>query len=220
MSYSLKGLLKRNVHTFNKPPAVEGCYPPRGELYYVKGSNGSGKSTVPSYLAQRDPQAYVVTHNGKIMLTVCPSYNIICVGKYDKSKSKGVDSLKDTEQMLFAVDITELPEYLPYDVIFEGIIPSTLLHTWIERLDRPTRKLVTLFLDTPCEVCLERVALRNGDAEFSHELVIEKWNRVHSHRERHRNLFPNVSAGMMRSNGLTVDQAVSAFLNRDFGSID
>lgn len=220
MTQTVKGLLKRNVHTFVKPSPVEGEYPARGELYYVKGSNGSGKSTVPSYLASSDPLAYVVTLDRKILLTVCPSYNIICVGKYDKSKSKGVDSLKDTEQMLLAISITEQPEYLQYDVIFEGIIPSTLLHTWIERLDHPTRKLVTLFLDTPCEVCLSRVSSRNGGEDFSHELVIEKWNRVNSHRERHRDLFPNVTAGMMRSNGLTVQQAVSAFLNRDFGSID
>lgn len=219
MSYTIKGLLKRPVHLFHKPPAVVGDYPARGELYYVKGSNGSGKSTVPSWMAENDPQAYVVTHNGKVMLTVCPSFNIICVGKYDKSKSKGVDSLKDTEQMLFAVSITEQPEYIGYDVIFEGIIPATLLNTWIERLNRPTRRLVVLFLDTPKEVCLARVSSRNGGEDFKHELVLEKWKRVNSHRERHKELFPNIPAGMMKSNGLTVDQAVSAFLNRDFGDI-
>ncbi|QIO02269.1 hypothetical protein [Salmonella phage 3384-D8] len=220
MSYSLKGLLKRPVHLFVKPPAVEGEYSARGELYYIKGSNGSGKSTVPSYLAENDPQAYVVTHNSKIMLTVCPSYNIVCVGKYDKSKSKGVDSLKDTEQMLFALSIADQPEYLKYDVIFEGIIPSTLLSSWIPRLTRPPRELVVLFMDTPLETCIARVKSRNGGADFNESLVVEKWERVHDHRQRHKGLFPTVTAGMMKSDGLTVEQAVFAFLNRDFGSID
>lgn len=220
MSYSLKGLLKRPVHLFTKPPAVKGIYPPRGALYYVKGSNGSGKSTVPSWLAENDPQAYVVTHDGKVMLTVCPSFGVICIGKYDKSKSKGVDSLKDTEQMLFALSIADQPEYLGYDVIFEGIIPSTLLSSWIPRLTRPPRELVVLFLDTPLETCIARVRSRNGGADFNESLVVEKWERVHNHRGRHKELFPTVAAGMMKSHGLTVDQAVMAFLCRDFGSID
>lgn len=220
MSYSLKGLLKRPVHQFGKPPAVKGIYPAQGCLYYVKGSNGSGKSTVPSFLAQNDPKAYVVAHDGKIMLTVCPSFNVICIGKYDKSKSKGVDSLKDTEQMLFALTIADQPEYQVYDVIFEGIIPSTLLSSWIPRLTRPPRELVVLFMDTPLQTCIERVKSRNGGAEFNEDLVVEKWERVHNHRGRHKELFPTVCAGMMKSHGLTVDQAVMAFLLRDFGSID
>jgi cytidylate kinase len=220
MSYSLKGLLKRPVHTFVKPPVVKGIYPARGQLYYVKGSNGSGKSTVPSQLAERDPRAYVVTHNGKIMLTVCPSFNVICVGKYDKSNSKGVDTLKDTEQMLFALSIADLPEFQVYDVIFEGIIPSTLLSSWIPRLTRPPRELVVLFMDTPLETCIARVKSRNGGADFNESLVVEKWERVQDHRQRHKGLFPTVAAGMMKSHGLTVDQAVMAFLCRDFGSID
>lgn len=219
MSEKYRGYLKQRVHTFFKPPAVEGNYPARGELYYVKGSNGSGKSTVPTQLALRDPEAYVVTHGGKILLTVCPSYNIICIGKYDKSKSKGVDTLTDTEQIMFAVELSELPEFIGYDVIFEGIIPATILETWMVRLNRPARRLVALFLDTPKHICVERVTSRNGGADFDQSLVEYKWVRVNSHRERHRDLFPNVSAGMLRSNGLTIDQAVEAFLNRDFGSI-
>ena len=220
MNYRTIGLLKRKVHTFFPPPPVEGSYPARGELYHIKGSNGSGKSTVPSYLASTDPKAYVVTWENKILLTVCPSYNMICIGKYDKSKSKGVDSLKDTEQMMFAVECAELPEFLCYDVIFEGIIPSTILETWINRLNRPSRRLVVLFLDTPKETCIERVRSRNGGAAFDVSLVEEKWERVHNHRSRHYGLFPTVAAGMMKSSGLTIDQAVTAFLNRDFGSID
>ncbi|QVW27123.1 putative kinase [Escherichia phage vB_EcoM-ZQ1] len=174
---------------------------------------------MPSQLAERDPQAYVVTHNGKVMLTVCPSFNVVCIGKYDKSKSKGVDSLKDTEQMLFALSIADQPEYLKYDVIFEGIIPSTLLSSWIPRLTRPPRELVVLFMDTPLETCIARVKSRNGGVDFNESLVVEKWERVHDHRQRHKDLFPTVAAGMMKSHGLTVDQAVMAFLCRDFGSI-
>ncbi|UTQ72654.1 hypothetical protein [Escherichia phage A221] len=174
---------------------------------------------MPSQLAERDPQAYVVTHNGKVMLTVCPSFNVVCIGKYDKSKSKGVDSLKDTEQMLFALSIADQPEYLKYDVIFEGIIPSTLLSSWIPRLTRPPRELVVLFMDTPLETCISRVKSRNGGVDFNEGLVVEKWERVHDHRQRHKDLFPTVAAGMMKSHGLTVDQAVMAFLCRDFGSI-
>lgn len=215
-------ITKSRVHTFFPPPPVppERQQQATGSIYYIKACNGAGKSTIPSYLASSDPSAYVIKYNGKVLLTVCPSYNFVLTGKYDKTKSKGVDSLNDKEQMMLAVELSEEGDLANYDLIFEGIIPSTILETWVERLStRPIRKLVTLFIDTPLEECINRVKVRNGGAEFNEKLVADKFNRIKSHKERHNILFPNVNSGMIYSYGKTIEQMVDSFLKRDFGDI-
>lgn len=217
---TIKGYVKRTVHTFVSPPPVETRYKPLGQLFYIKACNGAGKSTIPSYLSSTDPEAFVVTYFGRVILTVCPSYGMLLFGKYDKSKSKGVDSLKDYDEMKLAVEMSEMPEFASYDAIFEGVIPSTILHTWVEYLDRPSRKLYTAFIDTPLEECLSRICKRNGGSDFNESLVIEKFKRVNSHRERHNSLFPAVPGVMIRSHGITIKEMVELFLNRQFGSID
>lgn len=208
---------KRRVHgLFNKPSPVETHYPPRGELFYVKACNGAGKSTIPSYCASKDPEAYAVSYGGRILFTVMPSYGMLSFGKYDQSKSKGVDSLKDYDEMKLAVEYSELPEFVEYSAFFEGVIPSTILHTWVEYLDRPARHMITTFVDTDLETCLARVKARNGGVPFDEQLVVEKFNRVLSHRTRHKELFPTVPAVIIRSQGITIDQMVNLFLNREF----
>lgn len=219
MQQQPKGVTLRRVHLFMKPPKVDTPYSPRGEIYYIKGCNGSGKSTVPSYLSERDPEAYVCMLSGKILLTVFPSFGLLAFGKYDKSKSKGVDSLADYEQMELALLLSEREDLVKYDAIFEGIIPATILNTWIEKLNRPSRRLVTLFLDTELETCLSRIDHRNGGDDYNRDLVSEKFKRIKSHMERHKELFPNVPAGMIRSQGKPIEEMVRLFLNRDFGEI-
>lgn len=194
-------------------------FPAWGDCYYIKGCNGSGKSTVPTVLASLDLDAYVLVSNGKILLTVFPNFNIIAAGKYDASKSKGVDSLNDTEQMMQAIEVSEQPEWLGYDLIFEGIIPATILHTWVERLDASQRNLYTLFIDTDMQTCVDRVVGRNGGADFDRGLVEEKWKRIMSHQTRHKELFPKVRAGIIKSQGKTIEEVVAAFLSRDFGEL-
>lgn len=215
-----KGVTLRRVHTFVKPPKVEAPRQPVGDIYYIKGCNGSGKSTVPSYLSENDPDAYVCMLGTRVLLSVFPSYGILAFGKYDKSKSKGVDSLSDYAEMELALALSEREDLVKYDAIFEGIIPATILNTWVEKLDRPARRLITLFLDTPLETCLSRIDTRNGGEEYNRTLVAEKYKRIKSHRERHKELFPTVPAGMIRSEGKTVVEMVELFLNRDFGDLE
>lgn len=214
-----KPYTKRWAHGLMKPKPIQTRYPARGELFYVKACNGAGKSTIPSYCAERDPEAYTVSQDGRILLTVMPSYGMLAFGKYDKSKSKGVDSLKDYDEMKKAVELSELEEFIGYTAFFEGVIPSTILHTWVEYLNRPARPLTTVFIDTDLETCLSRVNSRNGGAEFNADLVTEKFNRVMSHKTRHKELFPSVPAVTIRSQGITIDEMVSLFLNREFEGI-
>ncbi|AFX93616.1 terminase small subunit [Serratia phage phiMAM1] len=215
-----KGVTTRRVHTFVRPPKVEVPRQPVGDIYYVKGCNGSGKSTVPSYLSEKDPDAYVCLLGSRVLLTVFPSFGILAFGKYDKTKSKGVDSLSDYAEIELALALSEREDLVKYDAFFEGIIPATILHTWIEKLNRPARRLVTLFLDTPLATCLSRVDTRNGGEDYNRDLVAEKFRRIESHRVRHKELFPTVPAGMIRSEGKTMEQMVELFLNRDFGDLE
>lgn len=187
------------------------------QCLYLKGCNGSGKSTIPSEMRKRDPQAYYVVVNKRKLLTVFPSFNTIALGKYDESNSLGIDALKDTEEIMKAVELSEHDDFIGYDLIFDGIIPATILETWIERLKPRKRKLVMGFLDTPLEVCLERISGRNDGKVLEDKLVklvAEKYKRIMSHRERHKDLFNDVAAVILDKQ--TVEQQLVAYLNREF----
>jgi hypothetical protein len=164
-------------------------------LLYLKGSNGSGKSTVPSLMRQYDPQAYYAVVNNRKLLSVFPSFNTVACGKYDDSNSKGCDALKDTEEMIEALKLAA--EHFPgFDLIFEGIIPATIEGPWVPRLlehGGPVRQLALGYITTPFEVCIERIKGRNAPGkEFKEELVRGKYDGMIKSMERHHEVFPNV----------------------------
>ncbi|QZI90426.1 hypothetical protein MYOV003v1_p0102 [Vibrio phage 207E48.1] len=199
------------------PPVVEG----RPQCFYMKGTNGSGKSTIASELRARDPDAYYVCIMGRKLLTVFPNFNTLAVGKYDNSNSKGCDSLKDTEEMLWAVTVAEQPEFSGMHMIFDGIIPASILGTWVERLRERDRELVVAFLSTPFETCLERIRARNKGKVLDDDLIAlvkRKYDRIVSFRERHTDLFPETQAVIINAE-TTIEQMLVAFLNRNFGEI-
>ncbi|AUR97878.1 P-loop containing nucleoside triphosphate hydrolase [Vibrio phage 1.244.A._10N.261.54.C3] len=165
-----------------------------------------------------DPDSYYVTVLGRKMLTVFPNFNVVAVGKYDNSNSKGCDSLKDTEEMLLAVHISEDPEFSGMDLIFDGIIPATILETWVERLRERDRELVVAFMSTPFETCLERIRERNNGKMLDDNLVnlVElKYRRIKSHQERHDDLFPDVKQVTINAE-TTIEHMLVSFLNRDW----
>ncbi|CAL9997161.1 terminase small subunit [Vibrio phage K469] len=199
------------------PPAVEG----HPQCFYMKGTNGSGKSTIASEMRARDPDAYYVVVMGRKLLTVFPNFNTLAVGKYDNSNSKGCDSLKDTEEMLWAVTVSEESEFAGMHMIFDGIIPASILATWVERLRERDRELVVAFLSTPFETCLERIRARNkGKVLDDHlvSLVKRKYDRIVGFRSRHADLFPDVKACIIDGQA-TIEHMLVSFLNRKMESL-
>lgn len=142
----------------------------------VRGTNGSGKSTVvlnlmeraqtctPLYglLGLRKPEAYRLTFGGGDVLYV--------LGPYVKaSRQLGMDERRLCVD--FGVKLTLIRKYASKGhTIFEGMVESKIwgrLGALFEEL-APTTGVCLLFLSTPVEVCVSRVQewrSRAGDTE-------------------------------------------------------
>lgn len=203
----------------NKPPVVETPLIACPKLFYIKACNGAGKSTIPSLMAERDPDAYYLTDGNRKYATVFPSYRMISLGKYDNSNSKGCDSLKDTEMIMNALEYVERNEhYVGYSIIVEGIIPATIKDTWVERLRGHSRQLVITFLDTPFETCLERISARNGGKVLDEDLVNlvrTKFDRIQKHKEVYKELFPEIKRVTINAT-CDLDTMIDKFLKEDY----
>lgn len=183
---------------------------------YLKGSNGSGKSTVPSLMRHYDPDAYFAVVNNRKLLSVFPNFNTVACGKYDDSNSKGCDALSNTEEMIEALDLAA--EHFPgFDLIFEGIIPATIEMPWVPRLIEhggPVRKLALGYLTTPYEVCLERIRGRNAPGKtFKEDLVLGKHEGMMKTLWRHHQVFPDVLMYMINTQK-SKDEMLQDFIER------
>lgn len=113
----------------------------------LHGTSGAGKSTV-GFALKGEP----ITVNGKVEAYF--KDGIYLLGRYD-SQCGGCDTLDADEQ------IKLLHKYAPMgDVFYEGLLMSEYYGRLGEASERYGDDHVFAFLDTPVEVCLERVRLR------------------------------------------------------------
>jgi hypothetical protein len=135
----------------------------------IRGTHGSGKSTVvrelmraskicsPIYgvLGRKRPEAYRLTMEG------CPADTFV-LGPYETACG-GCDAVQP-----YALIPQLIEKYAARgSVVFEGALISSCWGAIGEALERRGRNAAVLFLDTPLEVCVERVNARRrarGDA--------------------------------------------------------
>lgn len=136
----------------------------------IRGCNGSGKTTLVRKLIGLDPDARKVKLDTKVnevrsFSTLghnLPNLQTIVVGPYvDGKATGGMDNVHTTEEALWAV---ENAARHGANVVFEGVLISTVWATWLDHsrnLDKQLRMPITFaFLDTPVDVCVERVKQR------------------------------------------------------------
>lgn len=156
-----------------------GEYPDNMKLINIRGCNGSGKSTIPLQFLAKDRGAYLLTYEGKDVATVFPSYGFVAMGKY-RNKTGGLDGYKNGEQTR---TILEMLWLLPYSIIMEGVIASTIYSTYAELFKKlenkpPKRKIGIMNLVPPLELVKERLHKRNGGKKIKFEQVESKWRTV------------------------------------------
>ena len=162
----------------------------------VRGTNGSGKSTLAfTLLGSPETRAtvpladYTVERkNGPSGRSVAgyavPERDLIIVGRYSTACG-GCDGIPTQDLVKRAV---MRARELASNVFFEGIIVSTLYRGYQTlsnelkgRFDDP---LTWAYLDTPLEICLERIQARNGDKPIKTELVANKIKSIQSTRRK------------------------------------
>lgn len=162
-------------------------------LVNIRGTNGSGKSTIPISMMD-DPDVYMVEkpYEGRVrqILTVFPNYKWVALGSY-AGKTGGLDKFPDkiiTEKALWYA-LKKFPEY---DVIMEGILASTVFSTYSDIFHRveekyPDTKVIVFNMLPPFETCLERVYSRNGGKPVKEGQIEYKWKIVQRNIQKFKN---------------------------------
>lgn len=152
-------------------------------LVNIRGTNGSGKSTIPISMKD-DPDMYEVVRpykgKPKKILTVFPNYGWVALGAYNRQVG-GCDAFPN-KAFIKKVLMYALKKFPEYNVIMEGILIATTYSTYAE-LFAEMQELynvqpVIYYLMPPVETCIERIKQRNGDKPFKEELVHAKYGMM------------------------------------------
>jgi len=154
----------------------------------IRGTNGSGKSTVPLLMMNSDENTFVGTWpvetkrgiKQKPYFTVFPKYNCLALGTYF-NKTGGLDTYPTNAITRKAL---ESVWYSPYHIIMEGIIASTIKSTYaslfheLNDIETLQRTIVIPSLVPPVETCINRVLIRNGGKPVKTDQIEFKWSVV------------------------------------------
>lgn len=146
----------------------------------IRGTGGSGKSTVPLQMYASDESKYLIVPEDKsYALTVFPKYRFIAIGKYH-NKTGGMDGLKTTEMVERSLEeAKKLSRELGYDILMEGLLASGLQSRYLAMFQKASSdgfKPIVLVYTTPPDVCVKRIMERNGGKPIKEKHVISKYN--------------------------------------------
>lgn len=154
------------------------------KLVNIRGTNGSGKSSIPLSFLKDDKCAfeliYYIDNKERVAATVFPSFGWMALGAY-RTKCGGLDGYSSNKQ---TIDSLDLVWDLNYNIIMEGVLASTIRSTYGELFssvnNRHTnkREILVCSLLPPFDVCLERISSRNGGKPVKTEQVKQKYDVV------------------------------------------
>jgi len=141
-------------------------------IYNIRGTSGSGKTFLVRKLVQHYNGEEIHDEAGKIFGYRLPQ-NLYVLGRYDDAiKGGGVDNITGALHKRFlahggsgnSMDAVEQQvrkwAQMGCHVLFEGIIVTSVWGRWVQLA--ADEQVHFLFLDTPLEVCYQRVLERSG----------------------------------------------------------
>lgn len=147
----------------------------------IRGTNGSGKSTVPLQMYATDDSKYTEECGKDYTLTIFPKYKFIALGSYH-NKTGGLDGIRSTQNITAALNrAKELAKELDYNILMEGILASTVKSTYLNMFKQAQDEGFTpivLIYNTPPEVCIPRIYARNGNKPIKEGLVMDKFKTI------------------------------------------
>lgn len=162
-------------------------------LVQIRGTNGSGKSTVPMQMIKHDPDHWVEALGGTKRnpkapyLTVLPKYGFAVIGSYN-GKTGGLDRISGGAANIRKFIVRAMKRYPEYDILMEGFIASGSVKPFIQifkefedMMEQGTlqpRKILVINFLPPIETCIERVYKRNGGKKIAEENVLGKYETV------------------------------------------
>lgn len=151
----------------------------------VRGTNGSGKTTVVShFIAPPDGSSYRYEEIGPGVMATCRG-RVAALGVYKKGVGcGGCDGIRTQAQIRAAVEAAA--ERFPV-VLYEGVIVSTIFRPYLDlarRLQRQGHIHVFAFLQTPLDECLRRIYVRNNGTPIKEDLVRSKFAAIQRVRSK------------------------------------
>jgi thymidylate kinase len=150
-------------------------------IFNIRGTNGSGKSTLVRKLLGVNPLEvkHYLYDTGRFNYTT-QGKNHVAIGHYRKNCG-GCDTIKTQHEIkqLIYIESSRMadPERLEKNILFEGVIVSTIYQPWAD-FDEAIGGMVWCYLDTPLDVCIQRVYERNGGKPIKEQLVIDKYKAI------------------------------------------
>jgi predicted ABC-type ATPase len=152
----------------------------------IKGTNGSGKSTIPIYLIKHDTEVvYLVSRreDRKPVATYCKGYDTVILGAYlAGTNCGGCDYLDDTQQAKFVLSrLWKKDVHIIYEGVIVGDIKSTFYELMLAFNQVHERDLGFCFMGTRFRECLTRIQRRNGGKPIKEDLVKSKYKNATTH---------------------------------------
>lgn len=156
------------------------------KIVSLRGTSGSGKSTVAFTLLKNHPYEEIIGGDNKVKGYVVDASTsgvqapITLIGPY-KTVCGGCDGVPTQQE---AAD-RAVHYYQKGHVLMEGLLASAAGPKGaVTATIHETGNAVFAILDTPCEVCIERVksrrAARGDDREFNPKNTKDKWTQTMS----------------------------------------
>lgn len=145
----------------------------------IRGTNASGKSSVVKSLIEAKGGSPL--YAGKKVIGYQLQGQTMVVGRYETACG-GVDASfskkGDTERV---EQIIRDWAGEGFHVVFESILISTVYSRWLKLSQDFAGEYVWAFMDTPLDLCFDRVYERNGGKPIKRDLLESKYNTCRKH---------------------------------------
>lgn len=149
----------------------------------IHGCSGAGKTTAVRQFMGLGTIAPLGTNPDRPEAYLCNGGTYV-LGSYENTCG-GMDTVGTAAEVM-----NLLEKYAPMgNVIFEGLLQSTYYGKMGEHSKNyPRNSYIYAFLDTPIDLCLERVVERRKASgrnnKFNPQLTIDKWNTINHLRDK------------------------------------
>jgi hypothetical protein len=153
------------------------------KIVQIKGSNGSGKTTIAKELIASSKDRWLLLADDKPFATQLDDLKWIIIGQYKpESKMGGCDGMDGIAEIKRAIWLC-YKHFPDYNVLFEGMMISTIKSTFYEYLtELPEVDPLFVILRTDAAKCVERIAGRGTmKADLKVDNIITKCKMVVSH---------------------------------------
>ncbi len=143
----------------------------------IRSTHGGGKSYIPHYILKTYPHTKITDDSGVLLGYHVPEFDLAIVGKYT-TNCGGCDEVGSADEVVRRVRLFH-SQYI--NVLLEGILVAHTFQRYAD-LARELGNYKFFFLDTPLDLCIERVKARRlakGNTKILNPANITKdWNNI------------------------------------------